>query len=359
LSLPARGRLVAALLGVGLWASAAGAKDTEIRVLLRETSNPVEVGPVGGPVTRVSPAAGAGLRIGDRTGGPVWRLRAEGLQVDGLRVRGSVEIHRTPGGMAVVNVVPLEPYVAGTVGREIYAHWAPEVLKAQAVATRTYALHQGAARAGAAWDLAGDASGQVYGGVDAESPPVAEAVRATRGEWLAWRGEPILAVFHSASGGRTAGAEEAWGQTLPYLVSVEVEGEEGSPDTYWRATVSRPTLGRALAPLGVRVGAIREIRVVDRWPSGRARTVRVRGRDGQETVEARAVREALGGDVIRSTLFETRATDDSVVFIGSGHGHGVGMSQWGAEAMARRGASYREILAVFYPGTKLVKGAPR
>ena len=336
-----------------------GAAGTEIRVLLRETPHPVDVGPVGGPVTRVSPAAGTGLRVGSRTQGSVWRLREEGLQVDGLRVRGGVEVRRTPGGLAVVNVVPLESYVAGSVGREIYAGWAPETLKAQAVVTRTYALHRSAERGGAAWDLAGDTSGQVYGGLDAESGPVVTAVRATRGEWLAWRGEPILAVFHSSSGGRTAAAEEVWGQTLPYLVSVEVEGEEGSPDTYWRATVSRPTLGRAFAPLGVRVGTIRELRVVDRWPSGRARTVRVRGRDGEETVGARAVREALGTQVIRSTLFQTRATDDAVVFIGSGHGHGVGMSQWGAEAMARRGASYHEILAAFYPGAELVKGAPR
>ncbi|HJO23394.1 MAG: SpoIID/LytB domain-containing protein [Myxococcota bacterium] len=337
----------------------AGAGGTEIRVLLRETPDPVEVGSVGGPVTRVAPAAGAGLRIGDRAGGAVWSLRDARLHVDGLRVRGDVEVRRTPGGLAIVNVVPLEPYVAGTVGREIYAHWEPETLKAQAVVSRTYALNRSAARAGQAWDLAADTTGQVYGGLAAESAPVAQAVRATEGEWLAWRGEPILAVFHSASGGRTASAEEVWGQALPYLASVEVDGEEGSPDTYWRATVSRSTLGRAFASLGVRVGTIREIRVVDRWPSGRVRTVRVRGREGKERVGARVVREALGGDVIRSTLFEIRTTDDSVIIIGSGHGHGVGMSQWGAEAMAQRGASYREILAAFYPGAKLVKGATR
>ena len=170
---------------------------------------------------------------------------------------------------------------------------------------------------------------------------------------------PILAVFHSASGGHTASAEEVWGRALPYLVSVPVEHEEDSPDTYWRASVSRTTLGRALVPLGVKVGPVRELRVVERSPSGRARTVRVRGRDGEKEIEARALRESLGAKVIRSTLFEIRATADGFVIVGSGHGHGVGMSQWGAEAMAQRGAGYREILASFYPGTELVRGEAR
>jgi stage II sporulation protein D len=258
-----------------------------------------------------------------------------------------------------VNRVPLEHYVAGTLGRETYPGWEDETFKAQAVATRTYALHEAARHADGPFDLEGGTRGQVYGGFDAESPQVVAAAAATRGEYLAWRGRPILAVFHSASGGRTASAEEVWGQALPYLVSVPVENEEDSPDTYWRASVSRTTLGRALVPLGVQVGPVRELRVVERSPSGRAWTVQVRGREGTKEIEARALRESLGAKVIRSTLFEIRSTPEGFLIVGSGHGHGVGMSQWGAEAMARRGAGYREILASFYPGTELVRGETR
>jgi stage II sporulation protein D len=87
--------------------------------------------------------------------------------------------------------------------------------------------------------------------------------------------------------------------------------------------------------------------------------VRVRGRDGEKQIEARALRDSLGAKVIRSTLFEIRATPDGFLIVGSGHGHGVGMSQWGAEAMAQRGAGYREILASFYPGTELLSGEAR
>jgi stage II sporulation protein D len=100
-----------------------------------------------------------------------------------------------------------------------------------------------------------------------------------------------------------------------------------------------------------------ELGVVDRSPSGRARTLRVRGRDGEAQIEARALREALGAQVIRSTLFEVREAPEGFLFVGSGHGHGVGMSQWGAQVMAQRGASYREILTAFYPGAELRRGA--
>ena len=85
----------------------------------------------------------------------------------------------------------------------------------------------------------------------------------------------------------------------------------------------------------------------------------MKGADGEAEIEARVLRRTLGNEVIRSTLFEIRPQDDGVVFVGSGHGHGVGMSQWGAEAMAKRGAGYHEILATFNPGTKLEGGKAR
>jgi stage II sporulation protein D len=140
--------------------------------------------------------------------------------------------------------------------------------------SRTYALHERALRARRAFDVFGGTQGQVYGGVDAESPAVLAATQATRGEFLAWESKPILAVFHSASGGQTASAEEVWGRAAPYLVSLPVENEEDSPDTYWRASISGTTLGRALARLGLQIGTVREIRVVERTPSGRALRVR-------------------------------------------------------------------------------------
>ena len=334
------------------------AAEPAVRVLIEDSAGAVEVRR-GAESISLRPAPG-GLRANGQLSGGAWRaVDSRPLSVDGMRVRGAIEVERVKTGLRVVNEVPLEAYVAGTVGREVYAFWSEETLKAQAVVTRTYALHERALRTRRAFDVFGGTRGQVYGGVDAESASVLAATAATRGEYLAWNSRPILAVFHSASGGQTASSEEVWGRATPYLVSLPVENEEDSPDTYWRASISGTTLGRALATLGLDIGPVREVEVVERTPSGRALRVQVRGSGGDSKLGARDLRSALGENVIRSTLFEIRPASDGFVFVGAGHGHGVGMSQWGAEAMAQRGASYRRILATFFPGTELSQGPPR
>jgi stage II sporulation protein D len=292
--------------------------------------------------------------------GDVWRLGGSGIVVvNQMRFRGKLEFRRISKGIQVINEVMLEDYVAGILGRELYSDWHPETLKAQAVAARSYVLHQRAAKDGQPFHVEAGTDSQVYGGVDAETPSIRAAVSSTRGEFLAYARKPILAVYHSASGGRTASSEEVWGRPLPYLVSLEVADEQDSPDTYWRASISKTKLRRALDSLGIRIGSPRELKVVDRSRSGRALRVRIRGDKGNHKLEARALRVALGESVIRSTLFEIHSVPDAFVFVGSGHGHGVGMSQWGAQSMAQRGSTYREIIQTFYPGTLLVGGAPR
>jgi len=314
----------------------------------------------GAGVLRVEPAAAA-LRVDGENVGRIYRPRRRSgrslLSVNGLRVRGDLEFRRSEGGLQVINRVGLEDYVAGTLGREVYSSWHAEMLKAQAVVTRTYGLHEMARYADRTFDVGSGTGSQVYGGVDAETDSVLRAVHETRGEYLAYDGRPILAVFHSASGGRTAAAEEVWGERIPYLTSIEVPNEEDSPDTYWRTTVSSTTLGRSLAPFGLAVGSIRGMVVARRSASGRAAEIRIRGTQETQTMPARTLRTALGATVIRSTLFEIRDAEGGFTFVGSGHGHGVGMSQWGAQAMAEAGADYDEILETFYPGTELREGS--
>ena len=337
------------LLGLGAGIALAGAAAAQdVRVLLFETRGAAQVAGA-----RVVPD-GAGLRVNGRRAGVHWVVPGPGPHRAGDQwVRGTVAVERRGSGVRVINRVPLESYVAGTLGSEVYSSWDASTLRAQAVVTRTYALYQRARSGAQGYDVEADTSHQVYGGVRAENAAVAQAVADTRAEVLTWNGKPILAAFHSASGGRTAGAEEVWGEPLPYLRSVPVDDEEVSPDTYWRVRMSRTDLGRALAPLRLELGAFREARVVERTASGRAARIALFGSGGSGTVTARQLRSALGDGVVRSTLFEIRDLGGDIVFVGSGHGHGVGMSQWGAQAMAERGADYRAILAAFYPGTTL------
>jgi stage II sporulation protein D len=338
-------RLAGAALLLVFAGGAAGADEASVRVLLADGARSVAVQPAGGRERRVE-AHGARSTL---------RLPAPGPhRVEGRRYRGSVRVEPAPGGLRIVNELPLEAYVAGTLLGEVHEGWGEAVLQAQSVAIRTYALHRRANAGARAWDVEADTRGQVYLGMDGESETAWRAVEATHGQVLTWNGEVILAAFHGTAGGRTASAAEVWGRSLPYLESVPVEGEDVSPDTYWRARVSSGELAAALASLGEDVGRIERVAIAGRTPSGRCATLRVTGSAGAAEVPATALRRALGERRLRSTLFEVRPDPDGVVFVGSGNGHGVGMSQWGARAMAERGAGYRAILGRFYPGARLV-----
>lgn len=348
------GLLGAAAMALGPRSASAGpACDESIRVLIYRGEAPVAI-ERSGRHRRFAPAPG-GIRV---DGGPIvaaWQSEREGLwRVRGLWLRGALEVLRTERGLAVVNAVPLEDYVIGALGGEMPASWSREALRAQAVVSRTYALHQRAAHRARDHDVEAGTLSQVYVGAEIAPPSLRAAVRDTRCEILTHAGgRPILAAFHSASGGRTASSLEVWGREIPYLVSVEVEGEDDSPDTYWRAAVSRTTLGRALSAAGYEIGRAEGVEILERSPSGRVARLLIEGTGGEITLSGRELRAALGESTLKSTVFELRPTSEGFLFVGSGSGHGVGMSQWGARGLAERGAGYREILEKFYPGTRL------
>lgn len=332
--------------------AAAPAEAPRVRVRLLHSGAPVTV-TTGSVQQTVAPHA-SGLRVDGRVASGRLRLPPPGPhRLAGRRYRGAIEFIRVGRGLDVVNEIPLEAYVAATLLGEVSPSWGQQALRAQAVASRTYALHRRARAGDKPWHLEADTSAQVYLGIEGEAPWAWQATDATRGEYLAWRGEPILAAFHGTAGGRTASAAEVWGRTLPYLVSVEVPGEEASPDSRWRAWVSRGELEKIAAAMGRPVGSLAEVRVLAETPSGRVAEVALVGSDGQTRVSGRALRRALGATRLRSTRFRVRPEPTGFVFLGSGYGHGVGMSQWGARVLARRGVPYRRILAHFYPGTEL------
>jgi stage II sporulation protein D len=253
----------------------------------------------------------------------------------------------------VINSVGLEDYVAGVLEGEIPASWEAEALAAQAVASRSYALYERASRGRAPWHVTATTTHQVYADSARVHDAIRKAVERTRGEVLTFAGRPILAAFHSASGGRTAAAAEVWGRSLPYLVSRDVVGEEDSPDTYWRAGLTFETFGRLLTSAGRGVGRPGSAKVLERTPSGRVARIEVKGSEGSVVLSGRDLRRIVGESTLRSTLFDVRPETEGIVFVGTGRGHGVGMSQWGAQAMAQDGRSYPEILATFYPGTRV------
>lgn len=294
------------------------------------------------------------LQVDGREVPQVWLPKGSGpWQVGPRTVRGEVVARIREGRIEVINRIGLEDYVASTVGGEMMSSWPREALRAQAVAARTYALHQAARNRDSDWDVRATTASQVYNGVEAETAQTRSATRATAGEVLTYGGEPILAVFHSTAGGRTETAAEVWGEDLPYLREVEVEDEDDAPHTYWRTTFASAALQGILEAAGVEVGRLGSIEVEVRTRSGRVKRLIVRGDAGRVDLRGSALKAVVGSLGLRSTLFDIRETPEGFAFVGSGYGHGVGMSQWGARAMARHGASYRRILARFYPGAQL------
>jgi len=262
-------------------------------------------------------------------------------------VGGELQVRVRGNGGGVARVA-LEPYVERAVAGEVWDSWPPEALKAQAVAARTYALHQRRRNAARRYDVESTVLSQriAQGRV---SRRIREAVRATRGEYLSFSRAPILAAFHSSAGGRTASALEVWGEDLPYLRPVE-SPDDAAPDFFWTYQIGLEDLGAALREAGL-VPRRSGVRVLERSSSGRATRIDVLGAE----LSGSELRAVLGGRALRSSLFDVRVEDGKARFLGSGAGHGVGLCQWGARELALRGRSYQQILAHYYPGTGLAR----
>ncbi len=336
---------------------------SELRVRIRSGGRSVQLAGVGlrlngarAPATVQVRRQGPELRwSGGRARHAIDAAAARSLRVDGRALEGGVSLlPSAQGGIDVVQRIPLERYAERAVTGEVYPDWPEEALKAQAVVARSYALHEAARHSQSGWDVEASVLSQQYAR-GAVPPSVRGAVAATRGEMLTFGGAPVLAVFHSTSGGRTATALEVWGKDLPYLRSV-ASPDEAAPEFFWSYQVLLSELGRALRGSGYQPGSVHEVAVLERSPSGRALLVRA----GGAQLRGHDLRQVLGGRALKSTRFEVRVENGVATFLGSGAGHGVGLCQWGARELARRGKGYREILAHYSPGTRVLPlGAPQ
>ncbi|MCI6678682.1 MAG: stage II sporulation protein D [Oscillibacter sp.] len=257
----------------------------------------------------------------------------------------------------------LERYLTGVVRGEMPASFEMEALRAQAAAERSYVYYQLAAgRKDAHPDadfctdhtccsayLSETAAREKWGGDFAPwNTRVEQAVSDTDGQVVLYNGRPILAVFHSSSAGRTAAAGDVWSGDLPYLVSVDSpEGEETVPNYYSTVTF---TAAEAKEKLLAAHPELKLSGTPDRWfgaaaenGSGRVETVSVGGTD----IEGTELRRIFG---LRSACFTVAADSESVTFRVTGYGHGVGMSQYGANQLAREGKTWQEILEWYYTG---------
>ena len=258
----------------------------------------------------------------------------------GNQYRGDFQFNRLSSEvLTVVNCVALEDYVKGVVPNEMSASWPTEALKAQAVCARTYALKNLNSYRVYGFDVANDTTSQVYRGLRDADETTDAACEATAGEVLRYNGELCAVYYFAADGGATESSEYVWNDVaIPYLRSV-ADPYEAEVDFYcksWSASASRAYLGELF---------------IDYAESGLVRSVSF----GDRNYQGDDVRDflVLVGAPYNSRAFSVSYQEDSDQYVisGKGFGHNLGMSQWGAYAMAQNhDMTYQDILSFYFSG---------
>jgi len=273
------------------------------------------------------------------------------LTYSGKSFRGKMEVIAGSGGngMMVINRLDIEDYLKGMLNAEMSHTWPEEALKAQAVASRTYAIHQRSYGSRCNYHMESSVISQVYGGLKHEYPSVKAAVEATRGEVLAIGGEPVLALFHSCCGGHTRDCADAFGNSSPGLKAVSCDEEAPCPLKHWQRSLSLNKIEQALKKAGIYNGNVESVTVDKKG------LVVISGGAGEKRIKPDAFRQAAGYTVIPSARFTADMKGSNVTFTGSGSGHAVGMCQYGAKGYAIAGWDYRKILKHYYTGAEILK----
>jgi stage II sporulation protein D len=274
-----------------------------------------------------------------------------GFGWNGRAYQGEALLVSEGGRLACVNRLGMEEYLLGVLPMEMPTSFPLPALRAQAVASRSFALAMRRSRAGREYDLTADTASQVFGGSGAGTAATEQAVRSTRGEALIHAGEPVLSYFHSHSGGVLEDDVQVWNTDLPYYRVAPDPVSELVRSSDWEYRVDATELARILREGGYAVTRVHYVAAGTRSPSGRMNTVHLSTEKGLLELKANDLRLLLGPDKLRSTLCSVEQEEEGAFrFTGKGHGHGVGMSQWGAQGMALQGADYRQILEHYYPG---------
>lgn len=269
----------------------------------------------------------------------------------------------------VTEVVPFEDYVKGVVAGEMPSDFEPEALKAQAIAARTYSLSK-IIRSGEGGNppahpdapLCDDTHCQVYRSVyDLTAlkgeewmkdswKKICDAVDSTKGELMYYNGQLAeQALFHSSSGGHTENSEDVFASAVPYLRSVDSPYEEGAThqqETKYFSTKDFSYLLNLKYPDRNLPSPISNIAVISKSTGGRVENIKI----NNVTYKGRELRDALG---LSSANFQISLAGSTITITSNGFGHGVGMSQYGANGMAKNGSNYKEILEHYYTGVKI------
>lgn len=375
--------------------SAAVAADTSYKLVDGNEGKTLASFAANVPV-RISVDGGRMLINGEKINSRIVTVQTESssarVKYNNAAYRGTLQLIYDGRGLQVINNLSLEDYVKGVLPSEMSSSWHPEVLKAQAVAARTFALYSKGKEhsASSGYDLCSSTHCQVYSGVAAETENANRAVDATYGQVMYYDNKVIYAAFHSSSGGATENSEDVWGNYLPYLRSV-TDDDSRSPYHNWTERFTVPQVQKKLEASGKGVGTLQSMEltassgtsITGRSASGRAYGIKFTGSSGSAVLTGEQLRVIFG---LKSSMFNVRTErtvpltggsgqkaegkrssngvtaapaamrgsamkisgSETVAFDGHGFGHGLGMAQYGAKAMAEKGSRYDAVLKHYY-----------
>lgn len=336
----------------------------------------------------------------------------QAIEVNKKKYRGGIAlINQKKAGLTAINIVPIEQYLYSIVPGEMPASWPLEAVKSQAIAARTFVLSSLNKHEQDGYQVCATTHCQVYGGKTAELERSTKAVDDTNGLVMLYQGKPITAAFHSSSGGFTENSEDVWGTYSPYLRSV-VDYDEGMPQYQWEKKMTPKEMQDKLKAMGYAIGNLQAIEISplnrngqnagDRSARGRIKNIRFIGDQGNVSLTGSQARSVFS---LNSTWFDinlivsvdkkidvpigmyykknidvdlppyqekglmtdkknirriTGRSDETIVINGYGWGHGLGLSQWGAKAMASKipepeATYFKEILKHYYQGIEIKK----
>lgn len=338
------------------------------------------------------------------------------LSIDGEKYRGGLDFKKINGKNVITNVVFMNNYLYGVISREMSPSWHKEALKAQAVCARNYAANNLGKHSEYGFDLCSSVCCQAYSGVRYETDNSYAPVDETSNQVLTYDGKLAQLYYCSSSGSRTEDVKNVWGNSVPYLVSVDNSYEDTAniPNGIWTGSITCDEATTIMRNKGYNVGQVTDIKVTEYSENGRVLKMEVTGTNGTKTFEREGCRTifntitksqeftvrgngeaAQNVPTIRTTdgnstsdmrvdevvilsatgrstlnalnLFATNGTyqqtyqithseattNTGFIFEGTGWGHSVGMSQYGAKGMAEIGYDYIDILLHYFPGTNL------
>ncbi len=271
------------------------------------------------------------------------------------QLRGNLLIFNKNKFLYFVNLIDLEEYLKGVVPKEMPFWWPLEALKAQAVVARTYALYKIKNNKENFYDVCISQLSQVYGFKKSEHIKTNIAVFLTKNEVLTYKGEIFPTYYHACCGGRTANAKLFFKKDYLPLRGIKDPYCKGTKFYSWKKKIPKSYLIKMLLKKGYVLKDIKNIKITKRTESGRCWEIEIEKETGSVIkIWGPDLRKILKGKIL-SDLYEIRLKGKYVYFEGRGWGHGVGLCQWGAFVMAKKGKNYKEILSFYYPGSELKK----